>query len=248
MTFVTCGKLLETLIICEKAKRVCYSEVGSKRIYPRAEKVNAMIYDVTRMISPTTHVWEGDTPYSVTPVMQLSAGDSVNLMTVTLSPHVGSHADAYYHYEADGETPAHMPLEAYIGRARLVTVSKREGLLVPEDFDHVDLRGGERLLIHSYVSDLEDTEWPLVIPALSVGLIAWLAGMGYRLIGTDAPSVDPFDSKTLDAHHALRRYGLVNIEHLRFAGVPDGDYELIALPLRLDFACASPVRAILRPL
>ncbi len=207
-----------------------------------------MIYDVTRTVSPKTHVWEGDTPYSVVPVMSIAQGQSVNLVTMTLSPHIGTHADAYFHYVADGDHPATMPLEAYLGRARLVTVSKRDGQLVPEDFDHVDLKGGERLLIHSYVSDLEDTEWPPVIPALSVALISWLAEMGYKLIGTDAPSVDPYDSKTLDAHHALRHYGLVNLEHLRFLNVPDGDYELIALPLCLDLACGSPVRAILRTL
>lgn len=207
-----------------------------------------MFYDITRTVSPTTHPWPQDTPYSVSPVLRIADGSSVNLMTMTTTCHIGTHADAYFHYEEDGAYANQMPLDAYLGRARVVTVTKRDGALLPEDFAHVDLRGGERLLIHSHVSDLPDDEWPTIIPYLSVALIEWLAGMDYRLIGLDSPSVDSFNSKDLPCHHALRKHGLVNLEHLQLRDVPDGDYELIALPLKLDLACASPVRAILRPL
>lgn len=207
-----------------------------------------MIYDISRTISPRTHVWPGDTPYRAETTLSLEQGDSVNLMTLTLSPHVASHADAYFHYTMHGEVASQMPLDAYIGRARVVTVDKRDGPLTIEDFADVDLRGGERLLIHSHVSDLPDTDWSSVIPYLSVDLIAWLASLDYRLIGLDSPSVDALDSKDLPCHHALRAHGMVNLEHLMLKDVPDGDYELIALPLKLDSACASPVRAILRTL
>lgn len=207
-----------------------------------------MIYDITRAVAPTTHVWPGDTTFGVRPVMRLADGASVNLTTLTMSAHTGTHADAYFHYQADGAHPAAMPLDAYIGRARVVTVAKHEGALLPEDFAHVKLEGAERLLIHSWVSDLPDQEWPPVFPYLSLALIDWLAGLGVRLVGLDSPSVDGFDSTELMCHHALYRYRMVNIETLCLRGVPDGDYELIALPLKLDLACGSPVRAVLRPL
>jgi arylformamidase len=181
-------------------------------------------------------------------VLRIADGAAVNLYTLTTTAHIGTHADAYYHYEDDGDHPATMPLQAYIGRARVVTVAKRDGALLPDDFGHVPLEGGERLLIHSYVSDLDDSEWPQTIPYLSVELIELLAGLGYQLIGLDSPSVDAFDSKDLPCHHALRRHGLVNLEHLMLRDVPDGDYELIALPLKLDLVCGSPVRAVLRDL
>lgn len=207
-----------------------------------------MIYDITRTVSPTTHPWPGDTAYGLEPVMKIAEGESVNLMTMTTTCHIGTHADAYYHYLDDGEHPATMPLEHYIGKARVVRVDKRDGALTLADFEHVDLNGGERLLIHSHVSDLPDEQWPETIPYLSVELIEHLAKLNYKLIGLDSPSVDAFDSKDLPCHHALRQYGLVNLEHLLLADVPDGDYELIALPLKLDLACGSPVRAILRSL
>ncbi|MBE2271435.1 MAG: cyclase family protein [Anaerolinea sp.] len=205
------------------------------------------LYDITRTVSASTAVWQGDAPYHVEPKLRLEDGWAVNLMTVTTTPHVGTHADAYFHYEPDGAHPATMPLDAYIGRARVLTVSKRSGALLPDDLPAAPA-GAERLLIHSHVSDLDDSVFAPEFPYLSVELIDWLVGLGIRLIGLDSPSVDAVDSTALPCHHALYRHGIVNLENLLLRGVPDGDYELIALPLKLDAACASPVRAILRPL
>jgi arylformamidase len=207
-----------------------------------------MLYDITRTITPTLHVWPGDTAFSAQHVLRRSEGASVNLTTLNLSAHTGTHADAYYHYEDNGAHPAGMPLSAYIGHARVVTVAKRGGALLPQDFAHVSLDGAERLLIHSWVSDLPDNEWPSEFPYLSVELIEWLSSLGIVLIGLDSPSVDAFDSTELMCHHALYHYKMVNIETLQLRGVPDGDYEFIALPLKLDQACGSPVRAVLRTL
>lgn len=210
--------------------------------------MKTMIYDITRTISPQTAVWPGDTPFSKAFVLRLEEGQSVNLTTLTFSPHTGSHADAYYHYQGDGAYPASMPLNPYIGPARVVTVTKKDGPLYPDDFAQVDLTGMRRLLIHSHVSDLADDQWPDMFPYLSVALIEWLAEMGVILVGLDSPSVDAFTSTDLPCHHALRRVQMVNLETLFLRDVPDGMYELIALPLKLDGVCGSPVRAILRTL
>lgn len=207
-----------------------------------------MLYDITRTVKPDTAVWPGDSRFQVEPVLRRSEGASVNLTTITLSPHTGTHADAYFHYEDDGEHPAMMPLSAYLGKARVVTVSKQDGALTPEDFSEGTFENAERLLIHSHVSDLEDAAWARSFPYLSIPLIERLAGEGVVLIGLDSPSVDAFESKELPCHHALRRHGMVNLESLYLRDVPDGDYELIALPLKLDLTCGSPVRAILRSL
>ncbi len=85
-------------------------------------------------------------------------------------------------------------------------------------------------------------------PALHPSLIEHLAGRGVRLVGVDTPSVDPFDSRDLPAHHAILRYDLAVLEGLDLAAVPEGIFELIALPLRLVGFDGSPVRAILRSL
>ena len=207
-----------------------------------------MLYDITRTVTPHLAVWPGDAPYTVTPQLSLAAGASVNLTMMMLSPHTGAHADAYYHYEPDGAHPATMPLGAYIGPARLVTVTKRDGPLQPEDFPTDALIDVERLLIHSHVSELPDDQFPQTFPYLSEDLIVYLVRQGTHLIGLDSPSVDAFDSTDLPCHHALKRHNMVNLECLCLRNVPDGDYELIALPLKLDEACGSPVRAVLRAL
>lgn len=205
-----------------------------------------MLYDITRTISPSLQVWPGDAPYNAAPALQIADGAAVNLFTLTMSAHTGTHADAYYHYTKDGAHPATMPIDKYIGAARVVTVTKRDGPLTPDDFPAGVLDGVQRLLIHSHVSDLPDNVWPDEFPYPSVDLIEYIAAQGCVLIGLDSPSVDDLNSKTLDGHHAIKRTSMVNLETLNLRGVPDGDYELIALPLKLDLACGSPVRAILR--
>lgn len=177
--------------------------------------------------------------------MRKAAGEPVNLTMLQATAHLGTHADAYYHYADDGLSVEAMPLAAYIGPARVVSVSKQDGPLRPADFGHIALSAAERLLIHSPVSDLDD-EWPAQFPYLSVELIDWLAGYDVQLVGLDSPSVDAFDSTDLPCHHALYRHKMVNLETLYLRDVPDGDYELVALPLKLQGACGSPVRAILR--
>ncbi len=207
-----------------------------------------MLYDITRTVSAQTAVFPGDTPYSAELKWKLSAGAPVNLTTITTTPHVGTHADAYYHYVANGAHPATMPLEPYFGRARVVTVAKRSGELSLADFRSTDLEGVERLLIHSWVSDVPDNQWTTDFPYLGVPLIEALAARGVVLIGVDVSSVDHISSATLPGHHAFHRLGIVNLENLMLRGVPDGDYDLAALPLKLDAACGSPVRAVLRTL
>lgn len=207
-----------------------------------------MIYDITRRVSPELGVWDGDAPYLAQPVAQLADGDFVNLTTITLSPHTGSHADAYYHFAADGAAIADMPLDAYLGRAQVVHVTRCDGALMPEDFAHVDLRDAERLVIRSCVSDRPETHFSHTFPYLSLPLIEWLETLNIRLVGLDSPSVDAFDSTTLPSHHALKKAGIVNLESLYLPDVPEGCYELIALPLKLAQTCGSPVRAILRTL
>ena len=75
-----------------------------------------------------------------------------------------------------------------------------------------------------------------------------MADLGVKLIGIDTASIDPASSKSLDSHQVIRRRGLRVLENLVLDEVAEGDYELIALPLKLVEADASPVRAVLRAL
>lgn len=206
------------------------------------------LYDISRTISPALAIWPGDTPFSFDFVLRKADGAAVNLTTLTLSPHTGSHADAPYHVMDGDLHPADVPLDNYLGPAHVVTITRQYGGIVPADFEGRDLSGMTRLLIHTWVSDLPDGTWPENFPYPTVELADWLAARGVVLLGLDGPSMDAFESKDLPCHHRLREHRIMSLETLRFAGVPDGVYELIALPLRIAGVCGSPVRAVLRPL
>ncbi len=206
----------------------------------------AQIYDISRTISPKLAVWPGDTPFSFEETVQIKRGESVNITRLTFTPHLGSHADAPYHYDDGGEHPSELSLEAYIGPAHVVTIKRKAGGIIPADFDGHDLTGMERLLIHTWYSDLADNQWENDFPYPTVELVDWLAEQGVVLLGVDMPSVDRFDDNTIPCHHRLYQHRILNLELLKLAGVPDGVYELVALPLKFDDICGSPVRAILR--
>ena len=87
--------------------------------------------------------------------------------------------------------------------------------------------------------------WNEDFASLSPALIDQLASEGVRLVGIDTPSIDPMDSKALPSHHAVARRDLCILEGVVLAGVPDGVYTLMALPLKWMGADASPVRAVL---
>ncbi len=207
-----------------------------------------MIYDITRTVSPELTVWPGDAAFSFVQTSAIESGGAVNLTTLTISPHTGTHMDAPWHYVAGGTHPAEVPLEPYIGRARVVTVNRERGGITPDDIAGADLEGVERLLLRTWASETPDTKWPVGYVSLTVELIDWLADSGVKLIGMDMPSVDAFENKALDVHKRIGARGLYILERVDLSGVPDDDYELIALPLKIADVCGSPVRAVLRTL
>ena len=139
-----------------------------------------------------------------------------------------------------------MLLEKYIGPAQVVTIERKNGAITPDDISPKINEPVQRLLIHTWVSDLPDNDWPDDFPYPGAELIDWLADQGAVLLGMDSPSVDDFNSKELPGHNRLRARGMAHLELLQLKDVPDGSYELVALPLKLWGVCGSPVRAILQ--
>lgn len=208
--------------------------------------MSQQIFDITRPITPSMAVWPGDTPFSARVVMEMSGGASVNLTTLTLSSHTGTHADAPYHFINDDLTIEKVPPGAYVGPATVVTIRRAAGPLTPADFPGLDWGKVERLLIHSAASAIPHDQFPTEIVYPSPELANFMGRYGIVLFGSDAPSMDDLNSKTLPGHNALRRNRIAILEGLLLNGVPDGNYELIALPLKIEGGDGSPVRAILR--
>ena len=163
-----------------------------------------------------------------------------------MSPHLGAHADAPLHYDRNASAIGLVDLDPFLGRCRVIHAIDKGSLIHPEHLAHAAIGLPPRVLIRTLTSAL--TEWSNVFPALASGTIAWLASAGVRLVGIDTPSVDPADSRTLDSHQQLLAHDMRVLENLVLDAVEPGDYELIALPLKLMQADASPVRAVLRSL
>ena len=207
-----------------------------------------MLYDITRTLTQRTAVFPGDTPVSITPVMQMKNGDSCNVTSITMSAHAGTHVDAPRHYSDDGEGIDAVPLDILIGPARVVTldaspitVAALERAQITSDQSRVT-----RLLVHTPASDTPDDVWDPNFTYFAPEAAEWLGVNGIRLIGVDTPSVDLATSKDLPAHKAFLRHGVIIMENLCLKGVPDGEYELLALPLRIGGNDAAPARAVLR--
>jgi arylformamidase len=204
------------------------------------------LWDISPVVAPDAPIFPGDEPYRLTWTARLSPGCPVNLSALTMSPHVGAHADAPLHYANDAPAIAEVPLDTYLGRCRVIHAIGATPLVTVAHLQHAEKDLPPRVLVRC--CEKADTVWNPAFTAYAPEAVEWLAARGVRLIGIDTPSVDPADSKVLDSHQQLRRHDLRVLENLVLDDVPEGDYELIALPLKLQGACASPVRAILREL
>jgi len=205
-----------------------------------------MIYDITRLLSPRTAVFPGDVPVRITPTMQIQTGDSCNVTAIALSTHAGTHLDAPRHYSDAGSGVDAIPLAVLIGPARVISLPI-EAKITAANLQRA-LEGHPfptRLLIHTPASEQPGDVWPAAFATFARDAAEWLGANGLRLIGTDAPSVDPAESKDLPAHKAFLRYGVFILENTCLSDVPDGDYELVALPLRLVDGDAAPARVVL---
>jgi arylformamidase len=204
------------------------------------------IWDISQAISTGIPVWPGDTAYREELNWAIGPGCPVNVSTITLSPHTGSHADAPWHYDEQGARIGEVDLAPYLGPCRVIHVIGCGPLIEPGHVaDRLD-GAPPRVLFRTY--DRSPAGWDSSFTALAPATIEMVADRGGILVGLDTPSVDPEQSKTLDAHMAVRRRGLAILESLVLDDVPEGDYELIALPLKFMTLDASPVRAILRSL
>lgn len=204
------------------------------------------IYDLTPKISPRLGVFPGDQVFSREVALSMKNGANFELSRMITTVHLGAHADAPSHYHAEGAAISERPVARYLGKCQVIRVT--------------GLRPSERVRIEHIKSPIQaprvliDTQsfpdpekWNSDFSSFSPELLDWLAAQKVTLVGIDTPSVDPEDSKALEAHQILWKNDLAVLEGLLLKEVPEGIYTLIALPLPIEDGDASPVRAILVP-
>ena len=205
------------------------------------------LWDISPPVQAGTPVFPGDTPFALGWAARIGPGCPVNVGTLTMSPHTGAHADAPLHYDDAGAAIGLVDLAPYLGRCRVIHAIDCGPLIEWRHLVHARADLPQRVLVRTY-RQAPVARWDPLLAAYAPETVERLADLGVMLIGIDTASIDPAASKTLDSHQVIRRRDLRVLENLVLDAVPEGDYELIALPLKLTTADASPVRAILREL
>jgi len=210
------------------------------------------LWDISRTLSNDLAEWPGDEPCRFRLTREKTKGASVNLGAISMSLHNGTHADARFHFDADGESIEKASLQTYLGRATVVDLwqafldSKEKHLITIEDLrpSAEAIAATSRILVKTG-RWTDSTVFPKQIPVITADVPAWLQKNGVKLLGLDLPSVDEIDSKSLQNHHALAHAGIAIIESLDLSNVASGIYHLAALPLKIAGGDGAPMRAIL---
>jgi arylformamidase len=205
-----------------------------------------MIYDITPLISNQLKVWPGDTPLSREILSDINQGDNITLSSIHATAHLGAHADAPNHYSAQGSDLSERSLDYYLGPCQVIKVKVARGQRILPIQIQIPIQ--EKRVLFATGSYPNPNEFNTDFAALSPEVIEMLHRQGVITIGIDTPSIDLFESKELPSHQTVFRYEMAILEGLILAEVPEGCYELIALPLKLQDFDASPVRAVLRSL
>jgi len=210
------------------------------------------IWDISRTLSDGLAEWPGDEPFHFRLTKTMAEGQSINLGAIGMSVHNGTHADAQFHFDTNGESIEKAPLEIYLGRAAVVDLteafsrSKQKHLITVEDLQPYaeEIAESSRLLVKTGRWS-DSTVFPNQIPVIAADVPSWLQKSGVRLIGLDLPSVDEIDSKSLQNHNALAAVGIAIVESLDLTRVGSGIYNFAALPLKIAGADGAPMRAVL---
>ena len=188
------------------------------------------LWDISQTLRPGLPVWPGDTPFTAERSWRMEDGSPVNVGRFTTTVHAGTHADAPLHYGQGAPAVADLELGAYLGPCRLIDARACGGTISRDFIDRAVIAPPPRVLFRTYDA-FPTGRWRADFMTVDAAAIQRLAAMGVRLIGIDSPSVDPQESKTMDAHLALLAADMRVLEGLVLDEVPAGDYELIALPL-----------------
>ena len=211
------------------------------------DEAGRRLYDISQPLRPDLPVWPGDTPFGLERTWVLEGDCPVNVSRLTLSTHSGAHADAPLHFDPAAAAIDAVDLVPYLGPVQLLSVTEGPDRIVAGEVLPRLEPGTRRVLLRTFEHFPHDA-WPTHFRTPAPDLVEALGAAGVRLLGIDGPSLDPQDAKDLVSHQALGRWRMAVLEGLVLDGVPDGRYELIAPPLRLSGADASPVRALLRDL
>ncbi len=192
--------------------------------------------------------WPGDPAFHIERALDQEKGDAATVSKMTLGVHTGTHMDAPLHFIRNARSIDQMPLDATVGRARVIQIDDPKSIRREELLGHA-ISAGERVLFKTvnsgHVWNSDQFEENFVFIAQDGA--RYLAEQGVLCVGVDYLSVGGFREDGPETHHALLDAGIWIIEGLNLKDVGPGEYELACLPLKLMGSEGAPARAIIRP-
>lgn len=192
--------------------------------------------------------WPDNPPVEIVRALSIDRGDAANVSKLSMGAHTGTHMDAPIHFIPTGPGIDRMPLDATIGRARVVEITDPVAIRRDELVTHA-IQTGERVLFKTRNSTAawQSAQFVEDFVYISQDAARYLATVGVRTVGVDYLSVGGFHVDGPETHRALLEGGIWIIEGLNLAPVSAGPYDLICLPLRIEQCDGAPARAVLRP-
>ncbi|MGD1018413.1 MAG: cyclase family protein [Verrucomicrobiia bacterium] len=209
------------------------------------------IHDVSVLLHGEMLIWPGDPKLSMSLASSISEGDVANVTRIEMGAHTGTHMDAPFHFKPNGSGIDKLSLEVLIGPCRVFDLSSGTGHVTRAALEACDMASVTRALFKTRNSRRwanDEREFDRDFAAVTAEAAEYLVARGIKLVGVDYLSVEAFSSVRFPVHHTLLGAGVVIIEGLNLSGVTAGDYELIALPLKLKDADGAPARVVLRSL
>lgn len=191
--------------------------------------------------------WPGDPPFHIERAHDQEKGDAATVSMMTLGVHTGTHMDAPLHFIHDARSIDEMPLDATVGRARVIQIDDSKSIKREELLAH-GISAGERVLFKTVNSDRawNSDQFDENFVFIAQDGARYLAEQRVLCVGVDYLSVGGFREDGPETHHALLAAGIWIIEGLNLKDVAPGEYELACLPLKLIGSEGAPARAIIR--
>lgn len=193
-------------------------------------------------------VYPGNPEIRIELQQAIARGAGANVSSVQFGSHTGTHADAQRHFSDAGAGVDQLSLETLVGPALLVRFGDEVMSITREELEKRNISGHTRLLFSTRNSRLQTESSTFVSDYTYVAPDAaeYLVSLGVKLVGVDYLSVEQFHSGHHRTHHTLLDSGVIIVEGLQLSEPPEGEYEFVCLPLKLEGCDGAPARAILR--
>lgn len=193
--------------------------------------------------------WPGDPEPTFERISEIATGADADVTLCRMTAHTGTHMDAPRHFLAGGRGMDEFPLEAGIGPARVIAFPDA-AVIGRAEMESLGIAKGDRVLVKTRNSQArwDDREFQRDFVGLDTGAAAFLAQAGVALIGIDYLSIGRFEADGAETHKTLMRAGIWILEGLNLAGVEEGDYQMVCLPLKIEGCDGAPARVALRPI